>query len=408
MLSDEVIEKVTERLVNRIEQGNEYVLQKIGESVKKVGTLTPSKAQELVQVLKYGGDYDKIVNKLNEITKLNKRDIYKIFEEVAKNDYQFAKQFYDYRGKKFIPYEKNIALKKQVEAITNTMIDNYISKTKSIGFSLRDEKGNVIFQTLERTYQDTIDKAILSVSQGKTTFQDEMYNLMKEMGSSGIKTLDYASGRTMRLDSAFRMITKDSLRQLHNEEQQLFGKEFNSNGVEISVHENPAPDHQEVQGRQFSNEEFEKFQNDIEARDYQGKVFEPEFEGHDRRSISEYNCYHYTFAIVLGVSKPEYTNKELQQIIDRNNKGFDYEDKHYSMYEGTQLLRKIELELRKAKDEQILGRSSGIVENIEDAQNRITLLTHKYKDVLKASGLHSKLERARVVGYRRVAKNKLK
>lgn len=68
MLSDEVIEKVIERLIRRIEQGNEYVLQKIGESVKKIGTLTPSKAQELVQVLKYGGDYDKIVNKLKEIT----------------------------------------------------------------------------------------------------------------------------------------------------------------------------------------------------------------------------------------------------------------------------------------------------------------------------------------------------
>lgn len=408
MLSDEVIEKVTERLVNRIEQGNTYVLEQIGKSIKKIGTLSPSKAYELEQILKYGGDYDKIVKKLSQITKLNIKDIKKIFEEVAKSDYRFAKQFYDYRGKKFIPYEKNEVLKRQVEAITNTMIDNYISKTKSIGFSIRDEKGNVIFQSVEKTYQDTIDKAIISVSQGKTTFQDEMYTLMKEIGSSGIKTLDYASGRTMRLDSAFRMIVKDSLRTLHNEEQQLFGKEFDSDGVEISVHSNPAPDHEEVQGRQFSNEEFDKFQNDIEAKDYQGKVFPPEFEGHDRRSISEYNCYHYVFAIVLGVSKPEYTNKELQQIIDSNNKGFDYDGKHYTMYEGTQLQRQLERAIREQKDIQIIGKAGDNKELVLDAQEKITQLTRKYKELCNTSGLPTKMQRMRVPNYKRVAKSKLK
>ena len=144
MLSDEVIEKVTERLVNRIEQGNTYVLEQIGKSIKKIGTLSPSKAHELEQILKYGGDYDKIVKKLAKITKLNIKDIKKIFEEVAKSDYQFAKQFYDYRGKKFIPYKDNVELQRQVKAITNTMIDNYISKTKSIGFSLRDEKNMIL------------------------------------------------------------------------------------------------------------------------------------------------------------------------------------------------------------------------------------------------------------------------
>ena len=407
MLSDEVIERVVERLVNRIEQGNEYVLKKIGESVKKIGTLSPSKAQELVQVMKYGGDYDKITKKLAEITKLNVKDIKKIFHEVAKSDYQFAEQFYKYRNKKYIPYKDNIALQNQVEAIANTMIDNYISKTKAIGFSVKDANGNVIFQTLEKTYQDTIDKAILNISQGKSTFDQEMYSILKELGSSGIKTMDYASGRSVRLDSAIRMITKDSLRELHNEEQKIFGEEFNSDGVEISTHLNPAPDHEYVQGRQFSNEEFEKFQNDIDAVDYQGMSFSAEFEGHDRRSISQYNCYHYTFAIILGVSKPEYSNKQLQQIIDNNNKGFEYEGKHYTNYEGTQLQRKIETEIRKQKEIQIIGKASDNKELILDTQEKINTLTKKYKELSKISNLPTKMERMRVSGYKRVAKSKL-
>lgn len=400
MLNEQVIDKVIERLVNRIEEGNAYTLKKIGESIKKIGTLSPSKAQELVQVLKYGGDYDKIVDKLAEITELNVKDIYKIFDEVAKNDYNFAKQFYDYRGMKFIPYEENIALQQQVRAIANITVGEYRNLTRSLAFTKR-VNGRIVYTDLARTYQDTLDKAVLSVIQGKSTFQEQMYLTIKELANSGIKSVNYGTNRSMRLDSAVRMQMKGALRNLHNEIQEQVGQEFDADGVEISVHGNPAPDHAEVQGRQFSNEEFNKFQNDIDAVDYTGKLFPAEFDGHDRRSISEYNCYHYTFAIVLGISEPEYSDKQLQEIINNNNKGFELDGKHYSMYEGEQLQRKLETEIRKAKDTQIMAKASGNNELVEEAQQRITQLTNKYRELSDISGLPTKMQRLRVSGYRR-------
>lgn len=414
MLSDEILEKVIERLTNRIEQGNTYVLEQIGKSIKKIGTLSPSKAQQLVQVLKYGGDYDKITKKLAEITKLNVKDIKEIFEEVAKSDYQFAKQFYEYRNKKFIPYEQNKALKTQVEALANATAKEYANLSRTLAFT-RQVNGKVVATPLSKMYNEVLDKAILSVAQGKTTFQEEMYSTIKELASSGLKTIDYDTGRTMRLDSAVRMQMRGALRNLHNETQQIIGKEFDANGVEISVHLNPAPDHALVQGRQFSTNkydkngklikkgEFEKFQNDEDAKSYDGILFPAisEETGRDRRAISQYNCYHYTFAIILGVNKPEYSNEQLQKIIDDNEKGFEYEGKHYTNYEGTQLQRALETEIRKAKDEQIAARAAGIPEDISNAQKRITMLTNKYRQLVKASGLPSQLDRARVSGYRR-------
>jgi hypothetical protein len=407
MIDERLIDKLVERLVNRIEEGNTYTLQKIGESINKIGTLSPSKAQQLGQVLKYGGNYDKIVEKLSTITNLNVKDIYEIFEEVAKSDYAFAKQFYDYKGVKYIPYEQNIALQNQVRALARITANEYVNFSNTLAFTKR-VNGRVVYTDLARTYQDTLDKAILSVAQGKSTFDEQMYSTIKELASSGIKQVDYANGRSVRLDSSVRQHLKGALRNLHNETQAIFGEEFGSDGVEISTHLNPAPDHAEVQGRQFSKEEFAKFQNDQDAVDYTGKVFESEHDGHDRRSISEYNCYHYTFDIVLGVSKPEYSEEELQKIINDNNKGFELDGKHYSLYDGEQLLRKIELELRKSKDMQIMGRASGNKQIVEEAQTRITQLTNKYRDVLKASGLKSKLERARVQNYHRVNVDKMK
>lgn len=416
MLSDEVIDKVTERLVNRIEQGNEYVLKKIGESVKKIRSLTPTQAHDLEKILKYGGDYEKIVKKLAEITKLNVKDIKKIFHEVAKNDYQFAEQFYNYQNKKYIPFDENKILQRQIDGLAEITAKEYVnlSRTKILGFGWQNEKGVVKFKGLKDTYYDLIDEAILNVSQGKETFDSVMYKRLKQLGESGVRVIypttyidknGVEKHYTRRLDSAVRMNVKDGIRMLHNETQRQFGKEFDANGVEISVHLNPAPDHMKVQGKQFTNEEFDKFQSDEDSYSYDGTFFPAESEetGHDRRSVGQYNCYHYVFAIILGINTPQYSNEELQEIIDKNNEGFEFDGKHYSNYEGTQLMRQIETKVREWKEQQILGRASDNKELIEESQKNITLLTKKYRDLSEASGLSTKMKRMRLSGYKRVA-----
>jgi len=402
MLSDEVIEKVIARLVRRIEQGNTYVLEEIGKSIKKIGTLTPSKAQELVQIMRYGGDYDKIVKRLAEITKLNVKDIYKIFEAVAKENYLFAKQFYKYRNKKYIPWEENIPLQQQVKAIAKITADNYINLSNTTAFITHNKNGKVVYNSLSNTYQNALDNAIINAGQGKETFDSAMRHVIRELVDSGIRTVDYESGRSVRLESAVRIAMQGGLRDMNNQLQLQFGEEFDADGVEISVHENPAPDHQYVQGKQFSNKEFEKFQNDQDAVSYDNVQFPAEFKGHDRRSIGQYNCYHYIFSIVLGVNKPLHSNEELQKIIERNDKGFDFDNKHYTMYEGQQLQRKLETEIRKAKDLQISARATDDDVLLNKAQSKINALTKKYNELNNVSGLKSQIQRASVSGYHKV------
>ena len=58
MLNEKIIEQLVERLVERIEKANTYILEKIGKDIKKISTLTPSRAQEVVQILKYGRNYN--------------------------------------------------------------------------------------------------------------------------------------------------------------------------------------------------------------------------------------------------------------------------------------------------------------------------------------------------------------
>ena len=400
MIDERLIDKLVERLVDRIEQGNTYTLQKIGESIKKIGALSPSKTQQLGQILKYGGNYDKIVEKLAKVTELNVADIYEIFEEVAKSDYAFAKQFYDYKGVKYIPYEQNIALQNQVKALARITARQYANFSNTLAFTKR-VNGRVVYTDLARTYQETIDKAILSVAQGKSTFDEQMYSTIKELGESGLKVVDYANGRSVRLDSSVRQHLKGALRNLHNETQAIFGEEFGADMIEISVHEHPAPDHY-MQGKQMMIEEYEKMQNHLPFKDLQGNVYEPL-----DRPISELNCYHYVFYGVAGVSKPNYTNEELNNILKENEKGIELDGQKYTIYEMSQIQRCLETSIRKQKDLQIIGRASGNKEIVENAQRKITELTHKYKQVSDISGLPYKKDRLRVSNYKRINPNKL-
>ena len=411
MISEEQIELLVERLIDRIEKANTYFLKSIGSSIKEISELTPSKAQQLVQILKYGGNYDDIISEISKYTSLDIKDIDEIFSNYAKKDYNFYEKFYQHRNIAFTPFNQNNALKTQTTALANIVKNEMYDyfRTNVLGYSIHDEQGNVIFKGLKDVYNEALDTALLNVGQGKETFDSAMTRIMKDIGHSGLKTLDYESGRSIRLDSTIRMHLKSRLRELHNENQKLFGAEFGADGYEISVHINPAIDHEKVQGRQFSFSEYDKLNSGLEAKDYKGNTYTLDHDGKNGyRPISEMNCYHYIFSIILGVSEPEYSEKELRDIINNNNKGFEFEGKHYSMYEGEQLLRKVELELRKSKDTQILARASNNVELVGEMQGRITQLTSKYKDILKASGLKSKIERAKVSGYKRVAKSKLK
>lgn len=404
MLNNDRQEILVERLINRIEKLNEDILTTIGTRIKEIRKLTPSQAHQIKQMLVYGEDIEKIVQQISKITNMNIVDIYNIFNEEAKINQGFAKTYYEASGIQFVPYLQNKALKQQVEAIARLTAKSYmnVSNTTAIGYTIRDIQGNIIFKDISNVYRETIDSALFNITQGKTTYDQEMRRIIKQLGTSGLKTIDYESGRVRRLDSAIRMNVLDGMRQLTNELQQQFGEEFGANGIEISVHSNPAVDHSPIQGHQFSNEEYNNMQNSLPFKDYEGNQFNA-----IERHISEWNCYHYVFSIVLGVNKPEYSKEQLQTIIDKNNEGFILDGKHYTNYEGTQLQRKLEIQIRKQKDLQILAKASEDKELVQQAQTKITYLTTKYKQLSQISGLPTKMERLRVTGYRRINVNKM-
>jgi len=403
-MSEEIDNVVLERILRRQEKANERILKELGKILGEIGNLTPSEAYTIGQQLKYGESLNKIIKIISETSKINEVEIYRMLELEARKNLELKRIYFKAKKKDFIPYEKNIALQNKVREIGRATIDTYrnIARTRAIGLTFMDLQGNKITRQLSNAYTQIVDEAIMNVSTGKETFYQALKKQLKTLGQAGIQSIDYESGYHRRVDSALRMNLSDGLNQLAITQQEIVGEQFGYDGWEITTHLMPAPDHQYVQGHIFSIDEYKKLQKDGIAKDINGKEYDLHLElksgetAKGFRPISTNNCYHWAWSIIIGVDRPRYSEEELDKIIEDNNKGFEYEGKHFSLYEGTQLQRRVELELRKTRETQLMAQG-----NDQDLFNEMKVrerqLLSKYRDIIKASGLKGRLERARLL-----------
>lgn len=408
MINEELQEKLLSVFDKRFQDYNTKVLEELGNVIKQFKDLTPSQAYELGQQLKYNTTVKDLLDELSKISGLSVKDLKAILEKVAKENIGFADVYYKARGLETPIYSENKALQRLVNSVYKVAGEEFKNISKTTGFRLLDSNGNPLLLDIDETYKYVIDKCVVAISQGKETYQQSMRSTLKQLSDSGVRRIDYANNYSRRIDSSVRMNVLDAVREVSNQSQMLFGEEFDSDGIEISTHLNPSPDHSNVQGHQFSNKEYEKLQSTGVATDYNGEVIDIRIKD-NFRPISTMNCFHYIFSIVLGVSKPQYSNEELKKIIDDNEKGAELDGKHYTNYELSQIMRKLETKIREQKDLQIMARASDDKDLILQAQTKITQLTNKYKQVVKISGLPNQLStRGRVSNYHRVSVKNLK
>lgn len=396
MKDDKKLELLLERFYNRFNQYNTKVLEKLGEAIKKFDGVSPTTAHKIAQQLKYGTDIDDLMAELSRLSGKSVKDIEEAFDIVAEENVSFAEVYAKAKNMEFVDYKNNDQLKKLVKAIageTNATFKN-ISKTRAIGFVLKDKNGNKIFKDLKKTYIDLIDEAVFNVEIGVSDYQSAMRGVIKQLADSGVKIheekVGYPSGYNRRIDSSVRQNVLTGVRKINITTQKIVGRQYGADGIEISAHSPCAEDHLFLQGKQFSNKEFKKLNASLE------------------RPIEEYNCRHFVFSIVLGVNQPSYSDEMLNQMNRESQSIIEYEGKKYTKYEATQIQRKLETAIRKEKDRQIIARASGDKELVGQSQNKITQLTSKYNNFSNKAGLDTYKNRLSVSGYRRVSVAKMK
>ena len=401
MLNENQIKYIPEVIAGRINAINNEYLEEIGGVLKKIGELRPKDVHRLQQMYNYGADMDRVINKLEQVSGKNVQDIYDAFDIVAKENYDFARPFYEARNIKFIPYEKNKDLQGYVKSIAKQTVGEYVNLTQHTAFAVFDKGGkniaplfaankDKVATSLSDTYTKLVDYAVTKVQLGEESYQKAVKDICKAMVNSGIKTVDYATGYSRSLESAVRQNVLWGVKECNQNTADRIGEEFGADGYEISYHSNPRESHADMAGKQFAIGK---------ARTVNGVLY-PSFEEVAEPLLQEFNCLHFKFPIILGVSAPAYSEEQLEAFKAEDNKTFKFEGKTYTKYEASQVQNALERKMVAQKELANMAKGAGDDDLRREAQGNINLLASKYNDFCKASGLPTRAERMNVSGFK--------
>ncbi|MDO4668956.1 MAG: hypothetical protein Q4A63_03975 [Butyricicoccus pullicaecorum] len=374
LLNENWLKELPEQMVTRLNAVNEFAVHRVCKRIKTIGELAEHDISAIKSAVQYAGaDMDAIKKQLARAVNGINTDIEHIFDEVENANVEYLNPLYEYRGKtKLVAGAGYIhTLVKAVERRTKGIYRN-LSDTHAIGFRV---DGKTI--PIRHTYINIIDRAIYLAQSGMVDYHTALRTVVNELSKSGLRRVDFESGYTRRLDSQARMNILEGVRQVNAEILAQAGEEFGADGVEISAHALCAPDHINIQGKQFSKKHFDMLQSKL------------------KRPIGTLNCHHFATPIILGVSQPVYTADELLQLRKKSREKIEHEGKVFTRYEASQEQRKRETAIRYAKERRDALMASGDEMGAKAADKRAREMTRKYREFSAAAGLEPKPKRLR-------------
>lgn len=147
-------------------------------------------------------------------------------------------------------------------------------------------------------------------------------------------------------------------------------------------HSNSAPDHEPIQGRQYSDAAYTALNNNLVRR------------------IGTLNCGHSAYPIIMGVTPQQYSPAELEQMRQKNENGITYNGRHYTGYEATQRQRNLEAAMRRQKRKILIDEAAGDAEKLQADQIKLQMMRQEYDRFSSAANLPTQGERAETIGFR--------
>lgn len=381
----ESLPKPIERIMTAMEMA---VMAEMVERIKNTSEITPLIDWTLGRLSAIGESKARIKKIIKEALRDSELQIDKIYELALRTDHVTNKELYQAAGIDYLPYSENKWLQQVVTAVkaqTKDSMRPMENITKTTGFNVMVGKEKV-FTPLSEYLEQTLDKAMIEITTGVKTYSQSINGVIDEMTSSGLRTIDYASGRSDRVEVAVRRAVMTGVSQLTDKVNEKNAQELNTDYWEVEWHMGARNtgtgyrNHQDWQGKVYSSAEMRTVCGLGEMLGYGG-----------------INCYHIRSAFMPGISKRRYTDEWLEEQNRKENTKKIFNGKEYDTYGALQYQRRLERTIRKQKQHvKLLEKAKANTDDIVAAKSRKSLTGKTYADLSKTMGLRQQLERLKV------------
>lgn len=353
------------------------IMEDIVRRIRKTGKITSTADWQINRLKILGYSSEDIENMLKEALNKSYPEMFELYDKVIDWEYVRNKDIYEQINAEFIPYEENEELQQIAEALIQQSGNELQNITKSLGFYLDYGTGKPVLTPLAEVYQKYLDAACLDIVTGAFDYNSVLRRVVTQLTNSGLRQIDYASGRANRIDVAARRAVMTGVSQLSGKISEMNAKKLGTDYFEVEWHAGARPTHAAWQGKVYSKEELTTVCG-------LGSV----------TGLLGANCYHMYYPFVPGISVRNWTDEWLEEQNRKESMLKTFNDKEHTLYEAKQQQRKMETAMRAQREKAVLLKQGGAdPEDVMLAKAKYQGQLGEYTRFCKRMGLHQERER---------------
>lgn len=387
-MTPEELEKLPKPLERTMTNLELSIMAEIIDRIRDSAEITPVVDWMIIRLTAIGESKRRIKQLIADALGESDIKVNELYEQAARSDHIRSKAIYEDAGQDYQPYEDNKWMQQVVEAVNQQTKDSLRPMeniTQTTGFNVPME-GKKVFTPMSEYLERSLDKAMMGIATGAQTYSQAVGDVIDEMTQSGVRVVDYASGKTDRIEVAARRAVMTGVAQMTDKVNEHNAKELGTDYWEVDWHMGSRNtgtgymNHQSWQGKVYSSDEMKTICGLGNMLGFAG-----------------INCYHIRFPFIPGISKRKYTDEWLAEQNGKENQKRMYHGKEYDTYGALQYQRKLERTIRKQKQDVKLLEAAGADKvDITAAKCRLRLTNKTYVDFSKEMGLRQQLERLKI------------
>lgn len=365
------------------------IMEDIVRRIKKTGKITSTADWQINRLRILGNSSEDIEKMLKEALEASYPEMFELYDQVIEWEYVRNKDIYEQINAEFIPYEENEELQQITNALiqqTNADLQNI---AQSLGFYLDYGGGKPVLTPLAEVYQKYLDAACMDIVTGAFDYNSVVRRVVSQLTNSGLRQIDYASGRANRVDVAARRAVMTGITQLTGKISDMNAEKLGTKYYEVAWHAGARPTHQVWQGKVWNKEQLVTVCGLGTVTGLEGA-----------------NCYHERYPFIPGISERNWTDEWLERKNREENTPKTFNGKEYTLYEAKQKQRQMETAMRAQREKvQLLKAGNADPDDVMLARAKYQGQLNEYSRFSRKMGLKEERERIYYDRRGRIATN---
>lgn len=341
-MNREYKEKLSRQIEKNYSDLEERIMQDIIRRIHKTGEITSTADYQINRLIILGNSSEDVEKMIRDALGASYPEMFELYDQVINWEYVRNKDIYEQINRQFIPFEENGELQQITEALIRQTESELENITRSLGFYLDYGNGRRVLTPLSQVYQGFLDAACMDLVTGAFDYNSVLRRAVTQLTNSGLRTIDYASGHSNRVEVAARRAVMTGISQLTGHISDMNAQLLGTDHFEVAWHAGARPSHAEWQGRVYTRDDLYRICG-------LGSV----------TGLLGANCYHEYYPFFPGISQRNWPDSWLEAMDREENTPKEFNGKKYTLYEAKQHQRRMETAMRAQREKVDLLRKGG-------------------------------------------------